>query len=85
MTTFKVLTHGRIDELNKNFVDEALLRKGIYNISIPKLHANTLTIAKLKEDWKYILRKINENPKTIDTILSNLSKCQLTEVDLILV
>ena len=85
MTTFKVLTYGDIEELNQCFVNETMLRKGIYYTSVPVLHENTLTISKMKKNWKYLLDNIGEDRDVINWILINLDKCQLTEVDLILV
>lgn len=83
-SSFKVLTFGVVNELTNNFVNETMLRNGIYNTSVPVLHANDLTISKMKKDWKYVLKAMGEKPKVINIILFNLDKCQLTEVDLIL-
>ena len=52
MTTFKVLTYGDIEELNQCFVNETMLRKGIYYTSVPVLHENTLTISNSFSFWK---------------------------------
>jgi len=86
MATFKVLTFGPIDELDNHFVDEILLRKGIYITSVPNLHSDTFTIEKMKKNWKCILKNdMNTSPNEIEFILSNINKCQLTKVELILV
>ena len=80
MTTFKVLTFGPINKLDKSYVDEHLLSKGIYSTSTPGLHSSERTIENLIEIHKYVF-----NIKEDDEWIENIRQCQLTEVRLVLV
>jgi len=80
METFKVLTFGSINELNKSFIDVLLLKKGIYSTSTPYLYSSKKTIEDMIEAHKYVF-----NIKEDDEWIENIRQCQLTEVRLVLV
>ena len=81
MCTFKVLTIGKIDELDQCFVDENMLGKGIYLTTTPTLHMEGVTLEKLIEIRGYVYQLDIEK----DEWCNNIRECQLTEVKLKLV
>jgi len=78
--TWKVLTFGTIEELETSIVDESQLGKGIIFTSLPHLHSSEDTIERMIYRHNLFSMEIEE-----DSYCQNLRKCQLTEVDLILV
>jgi hypothetical protein len=74
--TFKVLMVGNI------IIDESQLRLGIYETGVPTLHSQWETIEGLIEKWEFFKEVIGKT--TVGGVISNLGKCELKEVKLII-
>jgi hypothetical protein len=74
--TYKILTHGQI------CVDANMLRNGIYETSIPTLYSAEMTLEDLAKKYVNVLATFKEDVNVIQTILANMSKCELVEVEL---
>lgn len=73
---YKVLTYGQV------LVDASRLRSGIYETDLPQLYSVDMTLENLGKKHAAVLVTFKEDITVVQSMLTNMSRCRLIEVEL---